>query len=236
MKKFIITFIIGIILVGSLTGCSSNKDNKTDALKFKEEYEKLNKKKNKDDEFYRTLKIKKSNNIVYKSAEEIVEMMDDKEDFVVYFGFASCPWCRSVVPQLLEVADDLGIYPIYYVDVEDIRDVMVVDEENVAVVSKQGTDAYYELLSRMDAILDDYTLTNEDGSERFTGEKRIYAPNIVSVLDGVAVKLTDGISDSQDDANAKLTNEMKEESYEKIKCSIECLVNKDKVCSSKDKC
>ena len=62
--------------------------------------------------------------------------MDNNETFVVYFGFADCPWCRSVLPTLLDVADDLKIDKIYYVDVKEIRNKLDVDDEgNVRAVA-----------------------------------------------------------------------------------------------------
>ena len=65
MKKKV--FLILILFIGLfVTGCSAN--NK-DALKFKEEYEKINGDKTSySDNKYRTLKIDKNNPYVYSSA------------------------------------------------------------------------------------------------------------------------------------------------------------------------
>ena len=57
------------------------------------------------------------------TAEEIAEKIEKKDSFIVYFGFAKCPWCRSVLETLIEVAKDQGLDTIYYVDVKDVRDV-----------------------------------------------------------------------------------------------------------------
>lgn len=239
MKKFINVFMMGILGLFIVCGCSA-EDKKTvlsDAVKFKMEYEELNNVKNeKNGKEYRKLSIDEDNPFVYKSDTDIVEMMDNKETFVVYFGFASCPWCRSVIEQLINVANDLGIDSVYYVDVKEIRDTMIIDEDGEIVTDKMGTEGYYELLKRMDSVLEDYVLTNDDGEEVMTGEKRIYAPNIVAVVDGEVVQLTDGISDKQDDGYMKLTEEMKNESYDKIKCAIECVVDDKELCSAKTKC
>lgn len=53
-------------------------------------------------------------------------------------------------------------------------------------------------------------------------KKRIYVPSIVAIVDGKAVNLTDGISD-----------EIKKDSYQKIKCTIECVANTQKICKPK---
>ena len=237
MKKNIILFILGFILVFFATGCSNKDVNVSDSVKFKGEYEALNDMVNEaNNKEYRILDIDEDNSFVYKSAGEIVEMMENNETFVVYFGFASCPWCRSIINQLIEVINDLGIEKVYYVDVKEIRDVMIIDDKGNIVTKDEGTKDYYKLLEKMDSVLENYTLIGEDGEEVDTGEKRIYAPNIVSVVDGDAVKMTDGISDIQDDAYMDLTEEMIEDSYDKIKCSVECVIEKKEICSVKTKC
>jgi len=239
MKKWISLFIIGIVLLFSFTWCSNEKNNSivTDASKFKEEYEGLNGKKNESNgKEYRTLEIDEDNSFVYKGVGDIVQMIDEGETFIVYFGFASCPWCRSIIEPFMEAVDDLEIYPVYYVDIKEVRDTLEISKNGEVVTLKDGTEEYYQLLDRLDFVLEDYVLINDDGKEVKTGEKRIYAPNIVSIVNGEAVGLTDGVSDSQSDPYMELTEEMKEESYDKIKCSIECVVDNKEVCSAKAKC
>lgn len=235
MKKLIIV-VIGLFL---LVGCSSSKEkvNKTDALLFKEEYESLNgEMSNYGDKTYRTLEIDKNNPFIYKKASDIIEMIDNKETFAIYFGFSSCPWCRSIIPNLIDVTIDLGIEKIYYVDVKEIRDILELDNDGEVIISKEGTDDYYKLLEKLDSVLDDYTLIDDDGNEVYTNEKRIYAPNIVTVVDGVATGMTTGISNLQEDAYMKLTDEINEESYNKIKCTIECIAEEKTMCTVDKKC
>lgn len=233
MKKIIIFIVIFTLLLG----CSNNDKKEVDAIKFKKEYESLN---NEETSYgnnaYRELDIDEENPFIYKSAKDIVKMIDNKETFVVYFGFSSCPWCRSVIENLINVSSDLGIDYIYYVDVLEIRDTLKLDDNNEIITSKEGTDDYYKLLEKLDNVLDDYTLTTKDGKEVNTNEKRIYAPNIISVVDGVPTKMTTGISDLQTDAYMELTEEMIDESYDKINCTIECAVEKNNVCMSDKKC
>lgn len=64
-------------------------------------------------------------------------------------------------------------------------------------------------------------------------KKRIYVPSIVAIVDGKAVNLTDGISDKQTDAYMELSDEIKKDSYQKIKCTIECVANTQKICEPK---
>lgn len=224
------------MIIFTLVGCSSKVEVKTDALKFKEEYEKLNGEKTSyEDYYYRSLDIESDNPIIYKGAKEILDMIDEEETFAVYFGFSSCPWCRSVISTLIEVADDLEIDTIYYVDVKDIRDIKEIDSNGNIVTTKEGTDDYYKLLDKLENVLDDYTITDKDGIEVSANEKRIYAPNIVAIVDGVATKMTTGISDLQENAYMELTDEIEEDSYNMIKSTIECIKEEKAICTNDGK-
>lgn len=211
MKKKV--FLILILFIGLfVTGCSTN--NK-DALKFKEEYEKINGDKTSySDNKYRTLKIDKNNPYVYSSAKEILEKINNKETFYVYFGSSYCPWCRSVIEKSIESAQKNNIKKIYYVDIwngfhnEILRDTYKLNDENEVEKEKDGTKEYYKLLEKFDNLLEDYTLTTDDGEEVKVGEKRIFAPDFIYVENGVAKKITSATSENQKDADAKLTKEI----------------------------
>ncbi len=232
MKKILI-ISLACVLAFTTTACSLFK--KTDAVKFKEEYESLNGvKSKKTGKINRSVNISKDNVFVYKKASDIVDAINNKETFAVYFGFSECPWCRSVISTLSEVATDIGIDEIYYVDVSDIRDELEVKNGKV-VTKKQGDKSYMELLKLLDNVLDDYTLTDDSDKEISTSEKRIYAPNVVSVVAGKAIKKDTGISDKQTNPYMKLTAKMKKETYNKFKCVLDCIVETNNTCT-KEKC
>ena len=232
MKKLLMIILIGVLLVG----CSSKEKEVSDSIKFKEEYESINGEVSYGENTYRELSIDKDNPIIYKNAKDIVEMIDNKETFVVYFGFSTCPWCRSVISNLITVSKDLEIDTIYYVDVKEIRDVLKLDADKDAYIDKEGTNDYYDLLDRLNDVLDDYTLKDEEGNEISTNRKRIYAPNIVAVVDGNATKMTTGISDKQEDAYMQLTDEINKDSYDMIKCVLECTKKEKEVCPLDKSC
>ena len=232
MKKILI-ISLACVLAFTTTACSLFK--KTDAVKFKEEYESLNgEKSKKTGKINRSVNISKDNVFVYKKASDIVDAINNKETFAVYFGFSECPWCRSVISTLSEVATDIGIDEIYYVDVSDIRDELEVKNGKV-VTKKQGDKSYMELLKLLDNVLDDYTLTDDSDKEISTSEKRIYAPNVVSVVAGKAIKKDTGISDKQTNPYMKLTAKIKKETYNKFKCVLDCIVETNNTCT-KEKC
>lgn len=232
MKKIFLALILTITIF-NLTGCTQPKKTvSTDSLKFKEEYESLNGEENSFGKEYRTISISEDNPFVYKQADDIVEMINNNETFAVYFGFDSCPWCRSVVPTLIEVAQDLNIEKIYYVDVKDIRDTIEINEDGKLETTKKGTDGYYKLIELLDNVLSDYTLVDSDGNNISTDEKRIYAPNIVIVVDGKAKRLESGISEKQTDGYMELTDEIKEDTYNKYIDILEYMKSKQNSCDS----
>lgn len=237
MKKRSIFVIAALVLLVVIMGCSFEKEEKmTDALRFKEEYESINGNKIEGSENHvRSISIPKDNPIVYADSSDILTMMDNNETFIVYFGFSSCPWCRSVLPTLLEVADDLELDKIYYVDVKDMRDKLDVNEKGKVYTVKEGTEGYIGLLARFDNALEDYTLTYK-GKEIKTGEKRIYAPNVVSVVNGEAKELETGISESLTDPYMEITDKIQTEIYNKFNCSIKCVLENKNSCSSKHAC
>ena len=229
MKKILLSLLI-VLSVFTLTSCGDKEVKNSDAIKFKEEYEKLNGEKNRNGITYREVEIDEENPFVFATAEEIQEKIDNKETFAVYFGFNSCPWCRSIITTLIEVADDLDIDKIYYVDVLDIRDTYELNSKNKPEKTKDGSEGYNELINSLANVLSDYTLTTEKGKTVQVGEKRIYAPNLVSVVDGKAQKLNTGISEMQTDSMMELTDEMKKDTYNQFKCVLDCLQEDVKVC------
>ena len=93
MKKKVVVASIIVLIVAILIGLLYiNKVHSTDSYKFKKEYEKLNNQKNESGKTIRKLSIPTNNLIKYSTVKEIVKKIENKETFVVYFGFAECPW------------------------------------------------------------------------------------------------------------------------------------------------
>lgn len=224
----IVTVLAAIVLVLNIQKVISN-NSQTDGIKFKEEYEKLNGKKNDQGKKYREIIIDSKNKMVYKTTEEVLNLIDKKKSFVLYFGFDTCPWCRSVVPTLASISKELN-QEVYSIDVKDIRDTFELDDDNKPKLVKKGSKDYSKLLEKLEPVLEDYTLTDSDNNEIKVGEKRIYAPSIVSVIDGKAKELTTGISDKQTDGYMKLTKEMEKDTYNKIKKVLKQVSDKNNTC------
>ena len=197
MKKIQILVILMLVLV--LTGCK-----KSDAVKFKEEYESLN-----GTGDYREISINKDNPMVYISAEDLATKIENQEDMVVYFGFNKCPWCRSMIETLLKVASDLKIEKIYYVDVYDIRDAKEIKDGEVTT-TKEGSKGYNKIIELSGNNLAEYKI-----DDQVVG-RRIYAPNILVIRDKKIEGVIEGISELLTDPKMELTDEMKNDSYNMI--------------------
>lgn len=224
--KIILLLVISFFLVG----CSS-KDN----IKFKEEYESLNGKITNNNNYYSVLNINKKNNIKYKTDSEMVDIIkNSKENAVIYFGFATCPWCRTMVENLIDVTNALNIKNVYYVDIYDIRNSLSVADNNQIITTQMGSVSYYELVDLLKDYLDDYTITDKDNSIINTNTKRIYAPNVVAISNGKVVGLVDGISDSIINPYSAITDEIKKESYDELNNLISKISSN--VCGINDKC
>ena len=196
--------LVIILCLFMITGCK-----KSDAVLFKEEYEGLNK-----EEGYRSVSIPKDNPFVYITDEELAKKIEDREDMVVYFGFKTCPWCRSIIENLIQVASELKIKKIYYLDVYDIRDKKEIKDGNVETV-KEGTIGYNKIVELLDSHLSDYTIDNQ------VVGKRIYAPNILVIKEQEILDVIEGVSDMQTEPMMELTPEIQKDSYNKIKDLLE---------------
>ena len=108
MKKKLLVLLLVICLI-PLFGCEKKKN---DALKFKEEYESLNGTTTYGDKTVRSVSIDSDNPFIYKETADIVSMIKKGDSFVVYFGFAKCPWCRSMIENLVAVSKELSIKKI----------------------------------------------------------------------------------------------------------------------------
>lgn len=188
-------------------------DSNTYGMTFKEAYESLNGKSNSSGKQHRSVSIPEDNPIIQVDAKEIIQKIENKETFYVYFGDELCPWCRSVIEKALEVAKKAGIEEIYYVQIWDdegneiLRDKYEI--ENGELVQKvEISEEYQKLLDYFEDVLSEYTLTDDNDESIDVGEKRIYAPNFIYVKNGVAIRLTTGTSQLQEESRQELNDDI----------------------------
>lgn len=209
MKKILFISLITLSLI--LTGCK--KDNKK-AIEFKNDYEEINDKENAMGKKHRKITISEDNKFIEVEPSDIVNKIEKKESFYVYFGSRLCPWCRSVIEVADKISKDKKIDKIYYIDVwndegkEIFRDKYELIDGELKQTFK-GAKEYKKIINSIDKdLLRDYIITTEEGKNVEVGEKRIYAPNFVYFEKGKGIRLTNGKSEKQTDPREKLTKEM----------------------------
>ena len=182
--------IVGGFLTFKKPEKEENKPTPTaDAIKFKEEYEKLNGTiRESDGATYNSITIPEDNPIKYVDAKGALEVLKN-ETAIIYVGADWCPWCRNAVPVLIDAAKDTNMKTIYYLNLDQEKDAFEVQNGKL-VKTVNGTDAYYELLDFLKDHLKDYKIT-QDGKEYDTKEKRIYMPFVIACKNG---KVEDTVS------------------------------------------
>lgn len=233
-KIILISLIILTILVVGL--CIYSLINKkdtilSDAEKFRSEYMNLNDKVNEDNQkSYINVIISETNTVKYASEEDVINILKDGTG-VIYFGFSKCPWCRSLVPSLTKVAEELN-ETIYYLDILDIRSSFEISEEKLNKI-KDGSKNYYEILKLLDNELEEFYLEDTSGNKYDTLEKRLYAPTLVAIKDGEVTSFHVGTVDTQESGYDKLTDD---ETKELEKTITDLIESKNIEICTKDKC
>ncbi len=213
-KDFLKHYITGLITVALI--CVGivllNKDNMhapTSDTKFYDEYTSYNNKENSNGKYYPEVTIDKNNLYYYASEDEVKELLNNGTG-VLYLGFPTCPWCRNMVSVLNEAGKDYGIAKINYYDIKDIRSSFSFDDNN-NLVKKDGTAFYSFLLEKLDNVLTEYGVYDKNNELVDTGEKRLYAPTVVFIKDGVVKEIIEGTVDSQNDPYILLNETQKNE-------------------------
>jgi len=234
-NKIILAFLI--VLTLSVVGVCvytvlNNKEINTDAIKFRDEYSELNGKINEyNGKNYVNVSISDTNTVKYVSEEKAVELLKEGTG-VIYFGFSTCPWCRSLISTLTKVAEEQK-ETIYYLDVLNIRSTYKI-EDNKLNKTREGTKGYYQLLELLDNQLEEFYLEDEAGNKFDTNEKRLYAPTLVAFNKGEITSIHVGTIESQKSGFDEL-NETQIEELEKIITNLINSKEEKEVCTS-DKC
>ncbi len=198
-----IAIILGIFIIIGLILYFVLDNQATDARKFKNEYESLNDQENANGQKYPTVSIAQDNPVKYASFEEIMEVLDSKTG-IIYFGFPECPWCRNIVPILLETAQENEIDTVYYFNAKSMRDEKELKDGQI-VTTKEGTDEYYQLVDKLKDYLSPYEGLNDENL------KRLYFPTVVFVMGGKIVGIHEGTVESQTNPYKSLSKDQAQE-------------------------
>ena len=214
---------IGIFLIYQEKTTETNPDGK----KFKEEYESLNQKKTKTGKTYLSLTIDENNPITYIDTSEAIDILEN-QTAVIYFGFPECPWCRNLVPVLLESIKDTEYQNIYYCNALKERDIKTLDDNGNIITEQEGSANYYKIVDILKDKLDTYDGLNDDSI------KRLYFPTVVFVKNGKIEKVKSGTVESQKDPYKALTKSQKKELKQELE---EAILNlQDNTCNDDSKC
>ncbi len=219
--------LIAVAILIVFIGNSKKEEYKQSALDFKEEYEKVNGLTMRDDIKYRSLDIDKKNPYVKVSIDEIAKKINNKESFYLYVGDHLCPWCRSGIEKMIEVANREKVDTIYYVDFWDdehneiLRDLYEVkqDRKKVKIVqTKEATEGYKVLYDAVKDYIQDYVIT-KDGKDYNVGVKKVYGGDHFFFNKGVCERYVTLRVPSLEKATDELTESVlkeQDETYTKL--------------------
>ncbi len=203
-KQIIIMLVIIVSVLIAIIGVWMIRFTKSDAYKFKKEYESLNNQTTTSGTKYLNVSVDQNNKIYYATFDDVMDLLDHGTG-IIYFGFPECPWCRNLVPNLIEATNETSIEKIYYFNALSIRDTKVLNEDGTIVTEKEGTKEYYQLVDALSTVLGPYAGLNDDSI------LRLYFPTLVFVKDGTIIGCHEGTLDSQKDPYVALTTSQKEE-------------------------
>lgn len=231
--------VVMIVVLGTIIIPNIKKEpvNNSDAVKFKEEYESLNNTiRESDGARYGSITINEDNPFVYINATEALDILSSKQA-IIYIGAAWCPWCRNAVPVMSDVAKDLNIDTIYYLNLDDEKSNFIVDDEKL-VETNHGSDSYYKLLDALSDHLRDYVLTDANGNKYDTKEKRIYIPYVITIKNGEILQehlSTVDLNENQTKYDS-LTDDQYKQLYDIYHEMFGELYNSNARCSSSETC
>ena len=215
MNKKIAILLLSLAII--LTGCSK-KEDVSDSLKFKQEYESLNGQKDDEGLSYSTLEISSDCKVKYMTKDKITEVLTNGTH-VVYFGWPTCPYCRLAVPILLETIEEYSGISMYYYDIKALRDAYSSDtnsedgklySEIVKIISFSECD-----LSTID--------TFEDGSLKLSASIMYF------IKDGQIIGYHRGTVESHLNAYEPLEETQKEELKEIYRSYLDEMIKKSPI-------
>jgi len=196
---------------------------KKTAKDFKEEYEKLNSKKDSGGNSYLELSIDSDNIIQYASYDKIFSILE-RGTGIIYFGTPENNSNRALLPILFDAADEVGIDTIYYLDLSNDRDQKELGKDGKIVTTKEGTKDYQKLVKRLDSVLGIYDGLEDDSI------KRIYFPTLIFVKDGEVIASRIGNEDSKENTPIIMNEEESKKVKEELMSYMNQIITCDDAC------
>ncbi|MCL2420420.1 MAG: hypothetical protein FWD03_01050 [Defluviitaleaceae bacterium] len=169
---------LGLLLIFIfVSACAAS--NSEDAERFKHEHEILNDQATPDGEHtHKTMHIPANNPVVYVDGEGARDIIASGTG-IIYMGFPECPWCRVLIPILLDAVQEAGWRGnVYHYNGRADRDFLRLDDYGEIEVVEPGEPIYHELVAMLFDYLGPYVGLYDDDI------RRIYFPTTVFVRDG----------------------------------------------------
>jgi len=201
MKKLVAFFFI--LTLFFTVACHGREEViRADEKKFKEEYESINGKK-RGESTIMSISVLDHNRMKYIGSEEVIRILEGKSG-VIYFGFPECPWCRNVVPVLIEACEDADLDVIYYANLSSERDKKELKDGEIVTI-EEGSQNYKRIIELLGNHLGVYEGLEDDTI------RRLYFPTVLFVKNGKVESIHIGTLDSQKDPYKALTSKQKKE-------------------------
>ena len=190
MKKIVALLLAVALMFG--TGCIALADEE-DGLRFQQEYEAENGQLDNSGLYVLPeLQLSADEPFEYEDFEDVEELLTEGTG-VLYLGFPRCPWCRSLVPVMIDAWKQSGAQEeIAYFNALDLRDKRSLAEDGSIVVEQEAAPEYDRLVELLYDWLGEYEGLNDPSI------KRIYFPTVVFVREGKIEYVHIGTVDAQD--------------------------------------
>ena len=174
------------------------------AASWRESYEALNGETDENGRLWPTVMLPEELRVLFPTEEEVLGLFQDGTG-ILYFGFPTCPWCRTLLPVLSEVLTEHPEITLFCRDLREDRDEYRLDADGSPRLVREGTAFYDELRSLLEAWLGPYRGLNDDSI------RRIYMPTLVFLRDGEVRAVHIGTVDGQQSGYDPLTDEQRGE-------------------------
>ena len=158
----LIAILFWVILFWVLGSRSMNKKDKIsepiiteDSKRFAEEY----------------LEVTQNNVFIYETPENVINLIKNGTG-IIYLGYPECKWCQAYVKYLNDVAKEVGIQKIFYINTRKLK------ENNLS--------EYYKIIE----LLNEYLPYNN-------GKLVLYVPNITFVINGKIIANDNNIEEEE---------------------------------------
>ncbi|MBQ7889128.1 MAG: hypothetical protein IJ356_05170 [Erysipelotrichaceae bacterium] len=141
------------------------------------------------------------------SFEEVLDAIENKQTFVLYIGFSTCPWCLEAMPILNEVAKEFDA-SISYINTRPDN----TRESELRVLENEGYAAFRDVV--IDVL-----------SENDEGEKHLYVPFVFFFKEGQIVSYHEDTFPEHDAHERTMTQEEIERLTEIYRDGFESLLS-----------